>query len=173
MDENTSTIQALSKPHTQTIMASMVPAVTSITEEATRPRPGQPTKRTPEIVDELCARLECGEALTMICNDMRMPGYRTVMTWQRHDPELKAMFNAAREEGSYVLDDIAELIARKHPDYATQDFRYDDLLVSVLAQRKRYANRNRFGDKVQHDIVQHQPVILDMGVIQGEGGDGV
>ncbi len=109
----------------------------------------------------------------MICNDMQMPGYRTVMTWQRRDPELKAMFNAAREEGSYVLDDIAELIARKHPDYATQDFRYDDLLVSVLAQRKRYANRNRFGDKVQLDVVPHNPVILDMGVIEGEGGDGV
>ncbi len=109
----------------------------------------------------------------MICNDMRMPGYRTVMTWQRHDPELKAMFNAAREEGSYVLDDIAELIARKHPDFATQDFRYDDLLVSVLAQRKRYANRKRFDDRQTVDVVHHQAVILDIGVIEGEGGDGV
>lgn len=95
------------------------------------------------------------------------------MTWQRHDPELKAMFNAAREEGMFVLDDIAELIARKHPEYATGDFRYDDLLVSVLAQRKRYSNRGRFTDRTVLDVVQHQPVILDMSTITGEGGDGV
>jgi hypothetical protein len=173
MDENTSLIQALSKPHTQTIMASMVPHVTSITEEATRPRPGQPTKRTPEIVEELCSRLELGQALTMICNDPTMPALRTVNAWKRADPDLQVKFNEAREEGTYVLDDIAELIARKHPDFATGDFRYDDLLVSVLAQRKRYANRKRFDDRHVVDVVHHQAVILDMGVIQGEGGDGV
>jgi len=158
--------------HTQTVMAEMVPAVTSIVAEATRGRPGQPTKRTPEIIDEICLRLACGEALTMICNDPLMPGYRTVQTWKNKDPELQTLFNEARSEGAYVLDDIAELIARKHPDFATLDYRYDDMLIGVLAQRKRYANR-RFQDKTQIDIVQHQPVILDLGTIEGEGGDGV
>lgn len=171
--KNTKQIQANEKVHTQTIMAELVPTVTSLTAQATRNRPGQPTKRTPEIIDEICARLEGGEALVMICNDPHMPGYQTVNNWKRHDPELKQRFNEAREEGAYALDDVAELIARRIPGYATGDFRYDDLLVSVLAQRKRYANRNRFGDKVQHDIVQHQPVILDQGIIQGDGGDGV
>jgi hypothetical protein len=161
------------KPHTQTVMAELVPTVTSLTAEATRNRPGQPTKRTDAVIDEICTRLECGEALVMICNDAHMPGYQTVMTWKRHDPELETRFNAARAEGSYALDDVAELIARKVPGFATGDFRYDDLLVSVLAQRKRYANRNRFGDKVQMDVVQHQPVILDLNVIQGPGGGGV
>ncbi|PZT94151.1 MAG: hypothetical protein DI625_08430 [Sphingomonas sp.] len=109
----------------------------------------------------------------MICNDPSMPGYQTVMQWKREDPELAARFNAAREEGTYALDDVAELIARKVPGFATGDFRYDDLLVSVLAQRKRYANRKRFGDKVQMDVVQHQSVIIDWNTIEGEGGDGV
>ncbi len=171
--DKTRTIQSTLVPkHTQTVMAEMVPAVTSIVAEVTRPRPGQPTKRTPELIDEICARLECGEALTLICADMAMPGYRTVMDWQRHDDELKMLFNAARAEGAYVIDDIVELIARKHPDYITGDFRYDDMLVSVLAQRKRYANR-RFQDKTQIDVVQYQPVIIDWNTIEGEGGDGV
>jgi hypothetical protein len=154
-------------------MAELVPTVVSIAAEATKNRPGQPTKRTDAIIEAICTRLECGEALVMICNDPAMPGYQTVMTWQRNDPDLKARFNEAREEGTYVLDDIAELIARKHPDFATGDFRYDDMLVGVLAQRKRYANRKRFGDKVQIEHQMAQPVILDLGTIEGEGGDGV
>jgi hypothetical protein len=172
--DKTSTIQpGLPVVHTQTVMGQLVPVVTSITAGATRNRVGQPTKRTEAIIDEICLRLACGEALTMICNDPLMPGYRTVQTWKNKDSELQSRFNEAREEGTYVLDDIAELIARKHPDFATGDFRYDDLLVGVLAQRKRYANRKRFDDRQTVDVVHHQAVILDMGVIEGEGGDGV
>jgi len=147
-------------------MAELVPAVTSITAEATRNKPGQPTKRTDAIVDEICIRLACGEALTMICNDPKMPGYRTVQAWKEKDETLQTRFDKAREEGAYVLDDIAELIARKHPDYASGDFRYDDMLVGVLAQRKRYANRARFGDKTVIDVVHHEPVIIDAQIIE-------
>lgn len=174
MDEITSTIPAtLPAKHVQTLMGELVPVVTSITEEITKPKRGQPTKRTDAIIDEIISRLEMGHALTMICLDPNLPGLRTVNTWKRNDPTLQERFNEAREEGTYVLDDIAELIARKVPGFTSGDFRYDDLLVSVLAQRKRYANRKRFGEKVQMDVVQHQSVILDMNTIEGEGGDGV
>lgn len=151
---------AKGEKHTQTIMAELIPAVTSLTADVTRNRPGQPTKRTQAIVDEICVRLQCGEALTMICADPAMPGYRTVMSWQNKDPDLKHRFNQAREDGAYVLDDIAELIARKHPEYASGDFRYDDLLVSVLAQRKRYANRGRFSEKQQIEVTDMTPQIV-------------
>ena len=174
MAKKSSTIQdTVPEKHTQTLMGELVPVITSLTAEATRNRPGQPTKRTEAIVEEICRRLECGEALLMICNDPEMPGYRTVMTWKSADPELAHRFNEAREEGSYALDDVAELIARKVPGYSCGDYRYDDMLVGVLAQRKRYANRKRFGEKVQLDVVQALPVILDLGTIEGEGGDGV
>ena len=163
-----STIQPLDKPHTQTLMGQLTPVAMSIAEKAVRPSPGQPTKRTPEIIEEICARLEEGQALTMICNDPRMPGLRTVNTWKRNDPELQAKFNVAREEGAYVLDDIAELIARKVEGFATGDFRYDDLLVSVLAQRKRYANRGRFGDKQQVEVSIQDPFVFEGWMLPGQ-----
>ncbi|WIA56004.1 hypothetical protein N6H05_23800 [Sphingobium sp. WTD-1] len=168
MAKNNQQIQS-EKKHTQTLMGELVPVVTSLTAEATKNRPGQPTKRTPQIVDEICNRLECGEALLMICNDPMMPGYQTVMGWKRADPELANRFNEAREEGTYALDDVAELIARKIPGYATGDYRYDDMLVGVLAQRKRYANRKRFGEKVQVDVVDHKVFMLPNDAIDGEG----
>ena len=159
--------------HTQTIMAELVPVVTSIMDEATTPRPGQPTKRTEALVEEICVRLEMGQALLMICQKDHMPGYRTVMEWQRKDAALKARFNEAREDGAYALDDVAELIARKVPGYSCGDYRYDDMLVGVLAQRKRYANRKRFGDRQQIEITTFEPVVLDGQILQGPGGDGV
>jgi hypothetical protein len=150
-------------------MAEMLPAVVSLTREATRNRPGQPTKRNPELIDEIIRRLECGEALLMICNDADMPGYQTVMDWQRHDQELRSRFNDARAEGAYALDDVAELVARKVPGYVTGDFRYDDMLVGVLAQRKRYANRKRFGEKVQVEVTEHKVFELPSDAIKGQG----
>jgi len=59
-------------------MAPLVPAVANLTEEFTRQKRGQPTKRNETVIDEICASLECGEVLTMICTDPAMPGYRTV-----------------------------------------------------------------------------------------------
>lgn len=150
-------------------MAELVPVVTSITEDATQPRPGQPTKRTEALIEEICARLEMGQALLMICQKDHMPGYRTVMDWQRKDPELKAKLNEAREEGTYALDDVAELIARKVPGYSCGDYRYDDMLVGVLAQRKRYANRKRFGEKVQVEVSDQRVFMLPPDAIDGQG----
>ncbi|WP_423301165.1 terminase small subunit-like protein [Sphingobium salicis] len=170
MAKNTSILQDGTVPkHTQTLMAELVPVVTSITAEATKNRPGQPTKRTEELVEEICSRLECGQALLMICNDPMMPGYRTVMEWQRRDPKLRNRFNDAREEGAYALDDVAELIARKIPGFATGDYRYDDMLVGVLAQRKRYANRKRFTEKVQVEITDQRVFLLPPDAIDGQG----
>lgn len=161
------------KKHTQTLLGEMVPVVNSLTEELTKPKVGQPTIRTDDVISEIAVRLACGHSLLMICNNDHMPAYRTVMEWQQKDPELKLLFNECRKEGAYALDDVAELIARKHPLVASLDFRYDDLLVSVLAQKKRYANRERFGDKATIDIVHHEPVVLDGTIIYGDGGDGV
>jgi hypothetical protein len=175
MARKNSTIQGSKSPavHTQTLIGEMTPAATSLTKELTQPRPGQPTKRTAKIVEEIASRLACGEALTMICMDAHMPGLRTVQTWQNEDPELRVLFNSAREEGAYVLDDVAELIARRIPGVSTGDYRYDDLLVSVLAQRKRYANRARFGDKQQVEVTHFDPIIIDTMVLKGPGGDGI
>jgi hypothetical protein len=79
MDENTSTVQpGPPAVHTQTLMVALVPAVASLTEEITRPKRGQPTKRNETAIDEICANLKCAEVLTMICADPAMPAYRTV-----------------------------------------------------------------------------------------------
>lgn len=54
MDENTSTLQpGLPAVHIQPLMAALIPAVASLTEEFTRQKRGQPTKRNETVIDEI------------------------------------------------------------------------------------------------------------------------
>ncbi len=45
---------------------------------------------TQAIVDELCERLEAGEAIKKICADAHMPDWRTLRRWKRKYPEFAA-----------------------------------------------------------------------------------
>ncbi len=159
--------------HTQTVMAELMPAIVDHMDEITKARPGQPTKRTPELIEDMCLRMMRGSSLLMLCQRDDMPGYSTVMRWCKDDPELLQQFDEAREMTAYTIDEFNEVIARGIGPYSTGEYRRDELLVNINNQRKRHLNRKKFGDKVQMDVVQHQPVILDLGTIMGEGGDGV
>lgn len=175
MNGETKTAQGDSLPvkHTQTVMAELLPTVVDHMDEITRAKPGQPTKRTPELIEDMCLRLMRGSSLLMVCQREDMPGYSTVMRWCKDDPDLLAQFDSAREMTAYTIDEFNEIIARGIAPYSTGDYRRDEMLVGINNQRKRHLNRKRFVDKVQMDVVQHQPVILDLSVIQGPGGDGV
>lgn len=145
------------------------PAIQDAMELATRDRPGQPTKRNPELVEKMCLLMMRGSSLLMVCQRDDMPGYSTVMRWCKEDPLLLEQFDQAREMTAYAIDEFNEVIARGIKPFATGDFRRDELLVKVNDQRKRHLNRRRFGEKVQLDVVQTQVFVMPGDVIDGEG----
>lgn len=149
-----------------------VPIVNNVIGQVTRARPGQPTKRTPEVVESILDRISCGESLLSVCQDPDLPGYSTFNRWCREDPELLEMVDIAYEFHARTMDDLADDILSGGPT-STGDFYRDKERVAHLRWRLGKLNRRRFGEKVQMDVVQHQPVILDIGVIEGDGGDGV
>jgi hypothetical protein len=156
MPKKTETEQPIEPPaptkHTQTIMAEALPALTSMMRSVTRARPGQPTKRSPELVEEMCLDMACGDSLLMVCQRADMPGYSTVMRWCNGDPELLALFDKAREMTAYTIDEVNELIARGIEPFSTGEFRRDEMLVAINNQRKRHLNQRRFGDKQTVDL---------------------
>lgn len=171
MANKSETLQTIPSPakHTQTIMAEMLPELQSIMRDATRARPGQPTKRTPELIQEICLDMACGDSLLVVCQRPDMPGYSTVMRWCQNDDTLLETFDRAREMTAYTIDEVNELIARKIAPFSTGDFRRDELLVSINNQRKRHLNKKRFTEKVQ---VEHsvQPVfVMPRDAIEGDG----
>lgn len=155
--ENTETARrpkapTVPKKDGRTVMGEALPGLVNQMMEATQARPGQPTKRNPELIEEMCLRLARGMSLLMLCLCDDMPGYSTVMRWQREDSTLLDQFNAARKMTAYTIDEMNELIARGVAPYSTGDFRRDELMVSINNQRKRSLNRDRFDDKQTIDL---------------------
>jgi hypothetical protein len=60
---------------------------------------GRHSTYTPEIGQQICARLAKGEPLTHICESEEMPAPRTVSDWKEAHPEFSADFARARDQG--------------------------------------------------------------------------
>lgn len=69
---------------------------------------GRPTAHTPEMRDEICARLADGQSLRSICRDDHMPALSTVLLWVVHDREgFSDHYHRAREAAGYAHADEA------------------------------------------------------------------
>lgn len=82
------------------------------------PRKPKVIKYTPEVVEELCARMAEGETLPQICRNAHMPNRWTVYNWAQTKPEFLEKFDIAREQlYEYWADEILEI-----SDNSTNDF---------------------------------------------------
>jgi hypothetical protein len=71
----------------------------------------------PEIVEEILVRVSEGATLSSVCNDERMPTWRTVHRWMSDYPDFARQVEQARElSREYNLDkvvDIADAVTHK------------------------------------------------------------
>jgi hypothetical protein len=116
--------------------------------------PQQPKKRaqltvyTPELADEICARIAACEQLEKICQEERMPNRRTVMRWQRDNEEFRLNLALARQERADArAEKIDALIARVE----SRDLDPHSAKVAIDAHRWQASKENpgRYGDKVE------------------------
>lgn len=78
-------------------MSKTAPAVQSKPFPNWAPGPGRPSSYTPEVADEICARLVNGEFLTDICKDPRIPAVSSVQRWTETNPSFRAAYAKARK----------------------------------------------------------------------------
>jgi hypothetical protein len=80
-----------------------------------KPR-GRPSKFTPALAAEICARLGKGEPLTIICRDEHMPSDGTVRAWQGADANFSDDIACARARGfdAIALEALAIADATLH-----------------------------------------------------------
>jgi hypothetical protein len=71
----------------------------------------QPSKRTPQLEQEVLSRMSSGEPLAQICRDEHMPHMSTWRVWCRADKELDIAHAHARDEGFDVIAADCLLIA--------------------------------------------------------------
>jgi hypothetical protein len=144
----------------------------AVVQKQAKGKVGQPTKFTPEMWEMILEEVATYGDLIEICSKPNMPAVSTVRRWYRDNPELKEDIREAWIEASFLGHSVNVNILRGGI-LSTGDFRRDEALVGENRWHMAKTNRRDFGDKVQVDHVQHQPVIIDWNTIEGEGGDGV
>lgn len=122
---------------------------------ASKPR-GRPTKRTNELVDEICERVANGTPLRVICREEGKPTWSTVYQWISQDKEFSTRFAQARELGTDAIaeDLMSELYAEPERILSEGGNRIDQGYVSLVKARadiklKLLAkwNPKRYGDR--------------------------
>lgn len=171
MDDTKQTTAQLTTMTPAAAQSALMSPVQAQIEQATRSRPGQPTKRTPDLIETILDRIADGRSLLSICQADDMPGYSTFNRWCREDAALRAAVDVAYEFHARTLDDMADDILAGGIG-STGNLMRDKERAAHIRWRLGKLNR-RFSDKVQMDVVQHQSVIIDWNTIEGEGGDGV
>lgn len=82
---------------------------------------GRPTTYTDDIAAEICARLSCGESLTVICKGEGMPAISTVYVWMLKHERFAEAYARAREEQADTLADEITAIADEKPAEVVDD----------------------------------------------------
>jgi uncharacterized glyoxalase superfamily metalloenzyme YdcJ len=120
---------------------------------------GRPTKRTPEVVKEICDRLSAGEPMRAICRDPRMPGWDTVYEWMARHEDFALLVAQAREHGVEAIaqDTLAMIdappqvvvdnngVSRIDPAYVQWTKLRTEQRMKLLA----CWSPNRYGNRVQ------------------------
>lgn len=114
---------------------------------------GRPSSFTQEIASEICERLAKGEPLTEICEDDRMPAWRTVYDWEKAQPELSAAIAHARDHGHDAIAARTRQTARgqtKRGD-SSGDVQRDKLIVETdLKLLAKWNPRYRDKQEIEH-----------------------
>jgi hypothetical protein len=128
--------------------------------EALKPKKiGRPTKRTPEVVKEICDRLSNGEPLRAICRDLHIPNWDTVYDWMARDEGFALLVAQARENGVEAIaqDTLAMIdappqvvvdnngVSRIDPAYVQWTKLRTEQRMKLLA----CWSPNRYGNRVQ------------------------
>lgn len=71
----------------------------------------RPTKKTPEVLDEIERRIGDGEPLRAICREEHMPAWQTVYEWLAADTEFSRRIAHAREVGYDAIAEEALIIS--------------------------------------------------------------
>jgi len=122
----------------------------------------------PEHIEAIKTRLMGGDTLGNICKGLKIDR-ASVLRHFHENPELMRNYLDWKACGAHALyENLLDLPFDDSMSAADKLLYYK--VVSNYAPK---INRPVYGEKVQVDLVEHQPVILDWTTIEGEGGDGV
>jgi hypothetical protein len=118
---------------------------------------GRPSTYTPEIANEICARIALCESLKKICEDEGMPGIRTVMDWQRLHDDFRLNMAMAREHRADARSDEIDALIDQVKSGAL-DPHAGRVAIDAHKWQASKENLGRYGDRsVSEHIIKSGP----------------
>jgi len=127
-----------------------------------------PSKRTPEVVEEILQRLSDGEPLAVICrSDKKFPHPNVWLRWADDDEELAIAYARARDVGAdaiavqalEIIDAEPERVVEVDAEGKTSSKRIDSAAVAWAKNRAELRlkllakwNPKKYGDKQTLDV---------------------
>lgn len=124
---------------------------------------GRPSKKTPEVVDEILDRLAHGEPMARICDDDHMPSFKTVWTWEEDDEEFRKLSARARRHGTHFLADECLSISDEDAEDSAAIQR-NRLRVDTRLRLIGKWNRKDYGDKQE---IEHSGEVRNQVSLEG------
>jgi hypothetical protein len=112
------------------------------------------TTYTPQIGDEICARIAACESLAKICAEPDMPSQRTVMTWQRENEEFRLNLKMAREHRADARSDAIDNLIRQ-VEQGELDPHAGRVAIDAHKWLAARENPGRYGDRLVSEHVIH------------------
>jgi hypothetical protein len=146
---------------------------------------GKPSVYTPELAEEICARLSAGESLKSICRDPGMPPFSTVQGWARTNHcGFTALYDCARElQAQTFADELIDIADDGMNDWVRRENERGG--VSYVLNKEHIARSRlrlearqwviskilpkKYGDKLQlkhSGVVASSPIISSMDPIE-------
>lgn len=124
---------------------------------------GRPSKYTPELVEEICARLAKGEPMTVICRSAeRFPDPATVWRWAEDMPDVAQAIARARLAGEDSIAEDCMLIAddatgdyrlgEKNPLVDTDHIQRSKLRIETRLKLLAKWNPKKWGDSIRQEV---------------------
>lgn len=140
-------------------------------------RRGRPSRRSPEIIDEIIERLSTGEPLRQICRDEHMPHWNTVYDWTDADAELSGRIARARDKGEEaILQQCLEIADQPPPLTAMGStdsgaVQHQKLRIETRLKLLAKWNPRKWGEKVDlnHGVQPENPLATLLQRVAGTG----
>lgn len=139
---------------------------------------GRPTRKTPELIKEICARISEGRSLSSVCKDEDMPNHSVTWRWLSEDSSFqeqyaRAIQSRAMAHADRVLDVTAAVLAGKIPPDAARVALDGMKWTASRLLPKVYGDRTQVDATVTHTHTLHLEALKELsgkgsGYIEGQ-----
>ena len=111
---------------------------------------GRPTKKTPELIDEICAWIASGKSLHSFCREHDDVNISTVMRWVSEDEAFRERYERAREASADSHYDRIVSLSEEVLSSPLVDHNRYKIAIDAMKWTAARMKPKKYGDRVEN-----------------------